>query len=105
VTKNRVPTLFILGGGKEGLTHAKNCGAVHVDHYSQVDPQEIDGGIQAHVEEKTYALLLLDVAEKIYVYPDFADLLPHLPREKVVVVAPQDHPLCSEYLCAEKPAC
>jgi hypothetical protein len=105
VTTNRVPTLFILGGGQEGLTHAKNCGAVHIDHYSQVDPQEVDGGVQAHVEEKTHALLLLDAAEKIYVYPDFADLLPHLPQEKVIVIAPRGHPLCAEHPCAEKPTC
>jgi hypothetical protein len=87
------------------MLHAKRCGAVHIDHYSQVDPQEIDGGIQVHTEDKTHALLLLDAAEKIYVYPDFADLLTHLPREKVVVIAPRGHLLCAEHPCAEEPTC
>lgn len=87
------------------MLHAKRCGAVHIDHYSQVDPQEIDSGIQVHTEDKTHVLLLLDAAEKIYVYPDFADLLPHLPREEVVVIAPRGHPLCAEHPCAEEPTC
>jgi hypothetical protein len=82
VTTNRVPTLFILGGEQEGLTHAKNCGAVHIDHYRQVDPQEVDGGVQAHVEEKTHALLLLDAAEKIYVYPDLQTSSPTSPERR-----------------------
>gem|GEM_PF-1773231 len=106
MTTNRVPTLFILGGGREASLRAKRCGAVHIDHYSEVDPQEVDGGIQAHVEDKTHALLLLDAAERIFVYPEFADLLPHLPKDRVVVVvAPRGHPLCAEYTCAEEPSC
>jgi len=87
------------------MLRAKSCGAVHIDHYSEVDPQEVDGGIQAHVEDKTHAAILLDAAEKIFVYPEFADLLPHLPRDKVVVVAPRGHPLCAEHTCAEEPPC
>jgi hypothetical protein len=105
MTTNRVPTLFILGGGRETLLRAKRCGAVHIDHYSEVDPQEVDGGIQAHVEDKTHALLLLDTAERIFVYPEFADLLPHLPKDKVVLIARRSHPLCGEYACAEEPPC
>ncbi|MEM0467815.1 MAG: hypothetical protein QXT27_01280 [Pyrobaculum sp.] len=66
-----------------------------------VIPEEVDGGIQAHVEDPTIALLLLDVAERIYVFPEYADLLPRLRREKVVVVAPGGHPLCAEYRCGD----
>jgi len=105
VTTNRVPTLFILGGGREGMAHAKRCGAVHIDHYEGVNPEEVDGGTQAHVEDKTQALLFLDHAEKIFIYPDFAELLPHLPKDKVVLIARRSHPLCGEYTCAEEPPC
>ena len=105
MTTNRVPTLFILGGGREALLRAKRCGAVHIDHYREVNPEEVDGGIQAHVEDMMHVLLLLDAAERIFVYPEFADLLSHLPREKVVVVAQRSHPLCTEYPCAEEPPC
>ena len=101
VTTNRVPTLFVLGGGRAALEKAKQCGAVHIDKYDVVIPEEVDGGIQAHVEDPGLALLLLDAAERIYVFPEYADLLPKLPREKVVVVAPRGHPLCAEYRCGE----
>jgi len=101
VTTNRVPTLFVLGGGRAALEKAKQCGAVHIDKYEVVIPEEVDGGIQAHVEDPTIALLLLDVAERIYVFPEYADLLPRLRREKVVVVAPGGHPLCAEYRCGD----
>jgi len=101
VTTNRVPTLFIIGGGAEGLRRAKMCGAVHIDRYGEVNPAEVEGGVQAHVEETGLALILLDSAERIYLYPEFADLLPRLPPEKVVVVAPAGHPLCASYKCGE----
>ncbi|WP_148682827.1 hypothetical protein [Pyrobaculum ferrireducens] len=101
MTTNRVPTLFILGGGPQALRRAKECGAVHIDRYAEVKPEEVDGGVQAHVEDPGLALILLDAAEKIYIYPEFAQLLPSLPRDKVVVVAPEGHPLCAEYRCGE----
>ncbi len=101
MTTNRVPTLFVLGGGRAAMEKAKQCNAVHIDKYDVVIPEEVDGGIQAHVEDPTLALLLLDVAERIYVFPEFADLLPRLRREKVVVVAPGGHPLCAEYRCGD----
>ena len=60
---------------------------------------------ERHVEDKMHALLLLDAAERIFVYPEFADLLPHLPKDKVVLIARRSHPLCAEYPCAEEPPC
>lgn len=98
---NRVPTVFIIGGGREAMLCAKKIGAVHIDQYAEVNPEEVDGGIQAHVEDPNLAILLLDAAEKIYLYPEFAQLLPSLPRDRVVVVAPEGHPLCAEYRCGE----
>jgi len=94
-------TLFILGGGKRGLALAKKCRGIHVDYYAEVDPAEVESGVQVHVEDRRQALLFLDVAEAVYVFPDFAELLPHLPH--AVVVAPPGHPLCSERPCVEEP--
>ncbi|MEZ0320211.1 MAG: hypothetical protein ABWK05_09535 [Pyrobaculum sp.] len=97
---NRVPTVFVLGGGSLGLQLAKKCGAVHIDHYAEVDPREVEGGVQIHVEDKQHALLFLEAAEKVYVFPEFADLLPHLKHAYLVA---KGHPLCAAYSCVEDP--
>ena len=76
--------VFILGGGKRGLALAKKCGGIHVDYYAEVDPAEVEGGVQIHVEDRLQAFLFLDVAEAVYVFPDYAELLPHLPHGEVV---------------------
>ncbi|MFN3805394.1 MAG: hypothetical protein ACK4SY_10080 [Pyrobaculum sp.] len=96
MTRNRVQ-IFILGGGKEGLEEARRRGAIHIDQYAQPDVTE--GVVKIHVQNKELALLFLDNADEIYVYPDFAELLPKLPREKTTVIAPPTHPLCVEYRC------
>ncbi|MFN7105473.1 MAG: hypothetical protein ACK4M3_02650 [Pyrobaculum sp.] len=96
MTRNRVQ-IFILGGGKEGLEEARRRGAIHIDQYSQPDMTE--GVVKIHVQDRELALLFLDNAEEIYVYLDFAALLPKLPKEKAVVMAPPTHPLCVDYRC------
>ncbi|MEM1599016.1 MAG: hypothetical protein QXP31_01020 [Pyrobaculum sp.] len=97
---NRVPTVFVLGGGARGLQLAKRCGAAHIDHYAEVDPGEVEGGVQIHVEDREHALLFLDAAEAVYVFPEFADLLPHLKNAYLVA---RGHPLCAQYRCIEDP--
>ncbi len=73
--KNRV---LILGGGREGLREAIKHNAIHIDRYTEIDPEEIKNGIQIHVEDKTLALLFISEAEEVWVYPDFADLAPQI---------------------------
>jgi hypothetical protein len=105
VTTNRVPTVFVLGGGSSGLTLARRCGAMHIDRYASVDPDSVSEGVQASVDNPRLALVFLDSAERIFVYPEFAEVLPLLPRDRVVVIAHGEHPLCKQYSCATEPSC
>jgi hypothetical protein len=105
VTTNRVPTVFVLGGGSSGLALARRCGAMHIDRYASVDPASVSEGVQANVDDPRLALVFLDSAERIYVYPEFAEILPLLPRDRVVVIAHEGHTLCWQYPCMAEPSC
>ncbi|MEM5827384.1 MAG: hypothetical protein QXT46_05200 [Pyrobaculum sp.] len=99
VKMNRV---LIIGGGLEGAMWAKNCGAIHVDKYKEIDPDIVDGGLQIHLENFEILPYIFEEVDVVYVYLDVLESVENLPWE-VIVVAPSTSPICSKYRCVERP--